>query len=405
MVSLAKATFIGFLVAMVSLVIGGAAAGLLHLPVSGVAAVLTGAALMVLTRKRPAIALPVVVSAGFALTPVLIGGTQWALGPLATSPEHTRCGTGDLAIPFVAAVGLLILWALTLCWTLVATAVIRKAPALALTFSALTMLAGCVTVAAGLRSLHRPSPEAFLDLFERMTLEPGGALTIADASFVYEPDVKAAALWGERHCMVYATMPGGEKREMRIDIFDTCPRLHLHHDAATGMFLLTDFEDDSITRSILDANHNPDQVFLTDFRGRLGAPHGWVIGGLLGLLLGTLALASAVATMRRARRDVAAAVEGEHTGGGWLAVAGAAPRFVRELSETPPGPVLVRDEDVRLPTYRDDGKPHAFSVMVGSRKTVLGAARMRAVGWACVAATVAVTASVPLWVAALRGLL
>ncbi len=277
-----------------------------------------------------------------------------------------------------------------------------------------------VIASVGLVSLGRPQPDDYLSLYDRVTLEPGGSVSLAGVPFTYQTTVKPAALLGERSCQLSATY-GDHVETRRVEatysptlLADVCPRLRAYGDAASSVIVITSFDSDRAiailpTRSAYIAEPTlvgEQEVRVDDLVGRLGAPRMWVVTGVVGSLLGAVAVLLALRASRR-RTQLQTAVDAHHTGGGWVSSDEhhVAPRYVPEIVGTSPGDVVVMRYAEQAPTYRRDGAPSSIHVVRGTRASLADEARARAAAWACVAVATSVMTSAELWVARLSGLL
>jgi hypothetical protein len=363
---------------------------------AAIAATLVSIALVVVAaRARARVAASTAIGVVCVLVPVLLVGCGWSLAqPLAMG---ARSGTGDFGLPFIA----VLVGFLGSVLGLAVSLVVRRVPRVALPLGAAVVFAGAFVAGLGVRSTSKPDPDAYFRLFDRQRIDAGGSGALRSERFAYDATPRPAPLLGDRWCALHV---GDEP--VAVDAVldpDTCPSIVVARDAKTGLVLVLGQDSRLIAAIGAISSYAPDVLYVDDFRGRLGAPRGWVLGALGGLVVALGALAMAI-RMRRAR-DVEGALETTHTGQGWVTLDGV-PRFVAQLATHPAGPVVVAMHDAtRAPTYRDDGAAKIFKVIPGNLATLRAEARIRAAAWAFVAIASVAATSAPLWVARVFGLL
>ncbi len=392
-----RESLFGSVVAFMTSMIALGIATVVHLatswPMAAIAAALASIALVgVAARARARVAMSAAIGVGCALVPILLVGCSWAL----TQPLAMSAPSADFGLPFIAVLVGFLGSALGLSVSLVVRYVPRAAPPLA----AAAIVAGALVAALGVRSTSRPDPDSYFRLFDRQRVNAGASGTLGSESFVYDATPHPAPLLGDRWC---ALRVGDQQISVDASFdLDTCPSIVVARDPRTGLVLVLAEKSDLVaTRSAVTPA--PDALFVEDFRGRLGAPRGWVFGALGGLVVALGALAMAIRARRA--REAEGAIEATHTGQGWVTLDGV-PRFVAQLATRSPGPVVIATHDAtRAPTYRDDGAAKIFKVTPGNLATLRAEARIRAAAWAFVAIASVAATSAPLWAARVFGLL
>ena len=416
---------------------------LLSTPVFSIAAFAGGLAslvALVVAWRSPRLANGAAIGTACALAPsIFVGCLAVGAAPLATT--RLRCGTGDLAAPFVFALAVFLGAAFGLPVSALANRFGPKLHRVGLAFATAAWLASAAIVALGLASLARPQPDDFAQLLdEYVPLELGQTIRVGETTLACERrsdavrqptpsdrygvgvDGRMVRLLPTNEVCTLRISRGASTSRISLDAVDgsagggtsqapndeRCPRLTVAHDPQSdvGLVMATSSPWTARPIAILGHEYPNDAVYASDFRGRLGAPRGWVVGGVLGFFLAAIALGAAFRAARRAGR-LDRFLEATHGGGGWLTLDGAtSPRHVPALEGSEPGPVLVAPESPsRAATYRDDGSPRLRLVATGTRATVRDALRSRAFAWACVAIATLATTSAPLWAARLRGIL
>ncbi len=400
-VAAVAATSVACGVAFAAFVIGSIArlAGGTQVPIGGVAALVASLVLIfVAWRASPARTNATAVAVAFAVVPVLAVGSHWALAqPLAYT--HVRCGTGDVAIPLAAILVLFVSSTIALPFAWLVAAHLRARVAF-VAGGALTFVLG-VSAFAAVRSLRHPEPEAYLATFERVSLEPGGALTTGDVTITLDPTLSASPRSaGINTCTLHVSHEGFEGDPVHIDAIDGCPHLAVYAHHPSGAVVITDATDPNRVEAVVrhGSSGQPD-LDIDALRGTLGVPRGWAVTGALGFLLAFSALTFAFRNLRRARA-LPPIISASHEGGGWVRIDDV-PRFVPALMATSPGTVAIIAPTSRTATYRNDGAAAEYEV---ARETS-DALRARAISWAWTAAAIAMCSAVPLWVARSFGLL
>ena len=388
-------------------------------PISGLAAILLSAILLTTMWRAPRFGIGAAIGAVLGLAPTALLGARWALRvPLVTT--YLRCGTGDMGLPFVAAVFVLTGVAIALPVAALVESVGPSLHRVAFVLASALFVAAAVLQAVAVASLRRPDPDAFAKLAgARAPLDLGGAVTVEGDRLEYGRvhDGQAAPTDGYRvtRGTIVRALPSGDictlqlsgtERDVAIDAVAAdgvatdpkCPALDVV-PMPRGYVVVR--RGDPIDRAVLVA---PDGTLdVETFRGLLGAPRGWVACGAIGIVLAALALGLGRRALRRARA-LARAVEAHHRGDGWVVVDGSACHFA-ELDRATPGPVTVALETFGAPTYRDVAARRVTLLARGSRGDAIAAARKHVTAWALVAASIVVIACAPLCAARLHGLL
>ena len=393
-------------ITVVSLVVGGAIALGFGAPFASTSAALALVVLLAMARwARPHLVTTTAVSALLTLTPVLWLGAQWALSEaLATSGG--RCGTGDLAIPILVLVLVMVASALAVPLAWLASNAGKRAHHVLFGVSVALLAAGCILVACAL-SLRRPPPDAFLALFDTTTLEPGASRSLGTTSYTLDTAVSPAPLLGDEHCTVHVSRSDAKTVDVRVFAVGACPRVRVYHDPRSRLSLVgldhTPFRAEGIVDD--DGRHTSD-VLLGDFRGRTGRASGMDDKC-------SPRPCAVCRSHRHCRRHTAhrkaphrpCRKAAEHVGGGWIKGEGRPPRFVAELARAAPGPVLVEEAAAGHPTYREVGAVAPLTVTVGDHGVVQAATMSRANAWLWVACFALASTATPLWVAWTHGLL
>lgn len=351
------------------------------------------------TWRAPRFGVGAALGALFALTPSVLAGASWALGqPLLTT--HFRCGTADMGLPFLAAIAML-----GGCVVALPVSAFVSSRAARLNRAAMVLAAALVTVAvlvivAALASWRRPQPDDFGRLYDhRVALDVGKTVRLGDVDVDYEPTPFGSS--ASETCHLHVAGPHGTRDEPVWAPEHVCPALEVVE--GSNMPAVVVRRGTQVDESNLIAIEPGGELGVRDIASRVGAPHGWIVSSILGVVLAGLALARASASRRR-RKVLEGTVEARHDGGGWVVVDGAS-RHVATLARAPAGPVMVRVRESRPSTYRDDAGPDVVLAWRGSRAEAIDATRARATAWALVAVSVTAFACAPLCAARVFGIL
>jgi hypothetical protein len=311
--------------------------------------------------------------ASLALLPFVAFGAMWASGVPVVDAMPFKCGTGDVALLFVAlplagaALAVGAFWAVY-----VASPPGRCRVDATLRAAALLAIAGGTALAGTsvARSLRGPDADYWAGSLPRVADVP--------------PEVQAAAF--EHFAWSFYDVRRDEARDLWV----------VTQPSAEGRRPVLALGCALVPRTILPR----------DLRG-LAPPVGWVGEAVAGLAAAALALGLARLLARRHLRRMGG-VAATHLGEGWIAIDGddgeggaaCAPLHAQEAVALPPGPVVVRVGGVAPSAYRGTGAPTWVRVVaVGTPSSVEDCARSIVTVGHTMALTIAALSCAPLTVA------
>lgn len=424
--------------ATIDLVACGILAGFVSALTEGFVPFLTGLALLVAVQKplvdRVAWRFlgssgPSIAWAWFAaLSGLFAMGAMVALhDPIVCS--HFRCGTGDIAFMLAAPIAVLVVGSVA---TLVLRALVRAdrpsaRRALSFALPALFVFVAIVDVTQLVRTAFVPDAQGYFDRMEQIALfppVPSHPITGLDRT-----DPEPTRTFVDRQGGLEVTrVCGSNSRACDVNV-RFGPDISLPSEAVEGFHwvgadesirvlrdpqrpVLVFAREDRTTRRVSYGDVHPARGYFAgaydtarrdwitisaaSISNRIAAPHGWMGGALLGLVVASWF----VFTMRRARArseaELARFREGHLGADGTLTFDdGTAPTKITEAGDF--GPVVVLGGgDPDSAHYRDDGKRAPTFLAFGSRQHLRAAANHVSRGRAMYAFAVLLLASAPI---------
>jgi hypothetical protein len=337
--------------------------------------------------------------------------------PLVSS--HTRCGTGDIALLFLGALAIPVVFALA---TLAQLCFPFRVRGVHVATSWLAVLAAMVALVLCLWRVRRVAPDEYVGSLEeypsdsapwfrirydgRPTPEaPSGGCMLSLRQDAYDQspaDLRALQDFGAAHD---DSLPGPSTRKLA----DRCDGIVVHLDRGNSVAVV-EVPGDTFPGNTFalrrDGGIDPTDVRIDQVSSSLRPPTGWIASLGVGALL-ALGLALAAVVERRRAEAWRSAIPGTHRGEGWVVFDDHAPPIhFAAAAALPVGPVSVRMGAQPESGYRVHGGVDGSAwIASATLAVILVRAELRSTDLLALAKLVALVTLAPVAAAAAVGLL